>query len=158
MINKFEGKYEFLSNFYHSEIIYDGILYPTVEHAFQAAKIFPFTKENEAIRKRISKLTTPGKAKYTGRSVHLREDWEDVKDDVMYTCVKEKFKIPELREKLLQTGDEMLVEGTTWHDNYWGDCSCPKCVHIQGRNQLGKTLMRVRQEIRGEMCDLLERW
>jgi len=62
--------------------------------------------------------------------------------------VKLKFaQNPDLRKKLLATGTEELVEGNTWHDNYWGDCSCPECKNIKGRNQLGITLMRVRKEM-----------
>ena len=37
-IDSFSGEYDFLSNFYSQEITYDGIKYPTNEHAFQAAK------------------------------------------------------------------------------------------------------------------------
>ena len=143
MIDKFDGEYEFLSNFYNSEIIYEGIIYPTVEHAFQAAKTL-----NVDERTAISKLDTPGKAKRAGRKCNLREDWEEIKDGVMYNCIKSKFQNPELRKLLLETGDEYLVEGTVWHDNYWGNCSCKKCENIQGRNQLGKTLMKVREELR----------
>ena len=145
MINKFEGKYEFLSNFYPSRITIDSVSYPTVEHAFQAAKTRSFLKRIE-----ISKLDTPREAKKAGRQVELRSDWETIKDQVMYDCLKEKFKIKELKEKLLATGNEELVEGTTWHDNYWGNCSCEKCRNIEGKNILGKTLMRLREELRNE--------
>ena len=68
----------------------------------------------------------------------------------MYQCVKAKFQDPELKNLLLETKHRYLVEGTTWHDNYWGNCSCEKCKSIQGNNQLGKTLMRVREELRKE--------
>lgn len=145
MIDKFDGKYEFLSNFYNSEIFYEGITYPTVEHAFQAAKTL-----NQDERIAISKLDTPGKAKRAGRKCNLRKDWEEIKNDVMYQCVKAKFQDPELKNLLLETKHRYLVEGTTWHDNYWGNCSCEKCKSIQGNNQLGKTLMRVREELRKE--------
>ena len=145
MIDKFKGEYEFLSNFYNSEIIYEGISYPTVEHAFQAAKTLNI---NERIV--ISKLDTPGKAKRAGRKCNLREDWEVVKYDVMYQCIRLKFQNPELKKLLLETNHKYLIEGTTWHDNYWGDCSCEKCKDIHGNNQLGKTLMQVREELRKE--------
>ena len=55
---------------------------------------------------------------------------------------------PSLKEQLLDTGDVELIEGNTWHDNYWGNCTCSKCSGIIGRNQLGKTLMNIREEIR----------
>ena len=45
------------------------------------------------------------------------------------------------------TGDAELIEGNTWHDNYWGVCSCSKC-NGRGKNRLGKLLMKVREELR----------
>lgn len=68
----------------------------------------------------------------------------------MYKVVYAKFsKNENLRQILLSTEDEELVEDTTgWHDNIWGDCSCPKCQYIKGRNKLGKILMQVRDEIK----------
>mgnify|MGYP003560200375 CR=1 FL=1 len=74
MINKFDGPYAFLSNFYHSPIIYEGLEYPTVEHAFQAAKTLKMSE-----RESIAALPTPGAAKRAGRQVSLRKDWEEVK-------------------------------------------------------------------------------
>ena len=43
--------------------------------------------------------------------------------------------------------DIMLIEGNYWHDNYWGNCLCPKCKEIEGQNQLGKILMKVRSTL-----------
>ena len=150
MIERFEGKYEFLSNFYPSEIEYEGVVYPTVEHAFQAAKTLDINEREE-----IAKLATPSLAKKAGRSVKLRSDWENVKDEVMLACLRTKFSIPELREKLVATGDEWLIEGNTWHDNYWGDCSCPKCAGIKGKNTLGYLLCVVRREILEETEEIM---
>lgn len=111
MIDKFDGQYDFLSNFYPSPIVYkdNKIVYPTVEHYFQAMKTFQ-TDEHEAIRT----AATPGEAKRLGRRCTLREDWDNIKYEVMYRALKMKFKDPELRAKLLVTGDEFLVEGNTW--------------------------------------------
>lgn len=68
-IDSFSGEYDFLSNFYSQEITYDGIKYPTNEHAFQAAKTLDLAK-----RQAIAKLATPGQAKRAGRKVLLRSD------------------------------------------------------------------------------------
>ena len=143
MIDKFEGKYAFLSNFYPSPIRpwEDDIIYPTVEHAFQAMKTFDIEK-----RRQIASQPTPGKAKFYGRSVELRLDWREIRDKVMYFCLKDKFEDSILKDKLLATGNEFLVEGNSWHDNYWGDCRCPKCKNIQGENHLGYLLMEIRDE------------
>ena len=143
MINSFDKEYYFLSNYYPSKITFEGIEYKTVEHAFQAAKSL-----DNFERYSIAIMPTPGRAKQMGRSTSLRADWEEVKESVMETCLREKFAIPELREKLLTTGDEELIEGNTWHDNTWGDCTCAGCADNPGRNLLGKLLMKIREELK----------
>ena len=143
-IDSFTGKYYFLSNFSNS-YIYDekGIEYPTVEHYFQAAKTFNTQKRQE-----IAAAPTPGKAKWLGRRVNLRPDWNDVKTDVMRSALRIKFSQPYLREKLLETGDAELIEGNWWHDNFYGDCHCEKCKNIAGENRLGKLLMEIREDLK----------
>ena len=144
MINDFHGKYFFLSNFSESAVVLDGVLYPTVEHAFQAAKMV-----NESDRLAISNAKTPGEAKRIGRRGLMRTDWEEIKVDVMRQCLMRKFLLnPLLRQKLQDTGDEELIEGNTWHDNYWGDCSCSKCANKSGLNHLGRLLMEIRDNDR----------
>ena len=142
MIDCFDGEYAFLSNFYEHPIQYNGIVYPTNEHFFQAMKSL---KEDE--RKMIAAAETPGKAKRLGRAITLRSDWETVKYDIMLMGLRLKFRNKELREKLRKTEDEYLVEGNYWHDNIWGDCSCERCCATPGRNMLGQLLMQVRNEI-----------
>ena len=142
MIDSFKEEYAFLSNFYDCPVTYDGLTYRNSEAAFQAQKT-----EDEEVRKQFTTLP-PNKAKYLGRNVKLREDWELIKDVIMYGVCKAKFSNEELKEKLLATGNEELIEGTTWHDNYWGNCTCEKCKHIEGKNRLGKTLMAIREELR----------
>lgn len=145
MIDCFDGKWAFLSNFYWNEIEHEGIVYPTNEHFFQAMK----TLDNDE-RRQIANCLTPGQAKRMGRRVALRSDWESVKEDVMLLGLCLKFADEQLADWLLETGDEELVEGTTWHDNEWGNCSCSKCINIEGKNKLGKLLMRVRDMIKEE--------
>jgi len=145
MINKFEGKYAFLSNFYASVVQEDGITYPTIEHYFQAQKTL-----NPFERKEIAAAATPGQAKRAGRNVTLREDWEEVKDDVMLQGLRLKFNIEELANMLIATGDAALIEGNWWCDNTWGSCACPKCENTVGENRLGKLLMQVREEIKNK--------
>ena len=142
MITIFDNEYAFLSNFYESPFEVDGITYPTVEHFFQAMK----SKDVEG-RKKIAAAPTPGKAKRLGRTIELRKDWEEIKVDVMKFGLTEKFRIPKLREKLLATGNEELIEGNFHHDNTWGNCLCAKCQNKPGRNMLGMLLMKVREEI-----------
>ena len=145
MINCFDGKWAFLSNFYWNEIEFEGITYPTNEHFFQAMKTLDIGE-----RQKIANCLTPGQAKRMGRQVVLRPDWEEVKEDIMFLGLCLKFADEQLADWLVETGDEPLEEGTTWHDNEWGNCSCPKCRNIEGKNKLGKLLMKVRGMIREE--------
>jgi ribA/ribD-fused uncharacterized protein len=146
MIDKFDGTdYDFLSNFYLSIVEMDGVQYPSVEHAYQASKTF-----NPVEREAIRLAQTAGKSKRLGQKVTFRDDWEQVKVQVMRELLYKKFAIPDLARKLLATGDEGLLEGTTgWHDNFWGSCSCPKCILIPGLNHLGHLLMEVRAKLKG---------
>ena len=151
MIDSFKGRWSFLSNFYPAEIEHRGIKYPTVEHYYVAMKVNSdhiidgthFSASD--LREFISKISTAGRVKRFGRqSVELRKDWESVRYDVMLYGVRQKFKHEHLKEMLLQTGDEELVEGNWWHDVYFGVCDCGKCP--KGQNILGKILMLVRKE------------
>ena len=142
MINCFENEYEFLSNFYEHPITYNGVVYPTNEHFFQAMKTPVLSEHLE-----IAAAATPGRAKRLGRKANLWSDWEEIKEDIMLQALRLKFADPALAEKLLATDGKYLIEGNWWHDNYWGVCSCEKCGH-QGRNRLGELLMKVREEIK----------
>lgn len=139
MIDSFSEENAFLSNFYKSPVFYKGYTYSTVEHAFQAMKT---TTEQDRIH--IASAATPGIAKRRGRLVKIRSDWEKVKDQIMYELVFAKFsQSEELKEKLLETGDQQLVEGNYWGDFYWG-----ADLNGVGQNKLGKILMRVREELK----------
>lgn len=143
MISDFSRENFFLSNFYNAYLDYEGVVFCSTEAAFQAAKTLDIEE-----RKKIARMS-PSESKKAGRKVALRRDWESVKDKVMYDVCLAKFTMNEsLKERLLATGDEELVEGNEWHDNYWGNCTCDNCKDIPGRNQLGKTLMKVRADIR----------
>lgn len=148
MIHGFNNPYDFLSNFYACETEYEGQWYPTSEHAFQAAKTL-----DKDLRIFIKMAPTPGEAKKRGRNLQLRSDWEQVKDQVMYEIVKNKFTNPDMRQHLIAAineGYDGFCEDNWWHDNYWGDCQCEKCKNIEGQNKLGKILMRVANEIINE--------
>ncbi len=140
----FEGGYRFLSNFFPSFILHRRDIYPTAEHLFQALKA-----RNLVSRKMIRLASSPGEAKRIGNRIALREDWEDIKRKLMYTVVRLKFQQNKgLKKALLETGNASLVEGNSWHDNYWGDCICRGCKEHKGQNHLGKILMRVREYLR----------
>jgi len=137
MITSFTDNYFFLSNFYPCNVPYEGIIYPSSEHAFVAAKSLDIYD-----KKYIATIPTAAKAKQYGRRLYLRPDWEQVKILIMKNIVRAKFTHnPELTEALLATGDTELVEGNYWHDTFWGQCPIG-----HGKNYLGKILMEVRYE------------
>lgn len=146
-ITSFRYKYAFLSNFSPAIIQAAGIVYPTVEHFYQAMKT-----EDVECHKIIAALSHPaeakkfgkGKQKLYGRKVVLRPDWEQLRVPFMAAGLQAKFQYPNLRYYLLLTGNELLVEGNVWHDNFWGDCSCPDCWNKPGLNNLGRLLMATR--------------
>lgn len=141
-INKFRGSNYFLSNFYNAPVKYLGMTYRNNEAAFQSAKVLGTKQANQRI---VFTHLEPSEAKHKGRHVTLRADWEQVKDQVMYDIVKAKFSDnTNLKQKLLDTGTAELIEGNTWGDTYWGYDIKQK----RGRNELGKTLMRVRNELK----------
>lgn len=140
VIDKFNGEYYFLSNFYPSPITYNTYTYRNAEAAFQAQK-----DPKKAIY--FTDLP-PRKARELGRDsnlIKLRPDWEQVKDQIMYDIVKTKFTQNKWMIKLLiATGDATLIEGNTWRDQYWG------VYHGKGLNRLGEILMQLRAEFADE--------
>lgn len=141
-ITFFIGEYHWLSNSYPSLIIFEGIKYPTVEHAFQAMK-----STDVSIRQMIANLSSPGEAKKYGKKIDIRPDWDQVKVTVMHKLLEAKFEYPGLKKRLQATRDIELVKGNYWHDNFWGRCLCKRCRNdpkIVGRNMLGNILMSIR--------------
>lgn len=136
-IERFAGQHAFLSNFHPTTVALDGALYPTLEHAFQAAKT-----TDERQRQEIRDAPTPGQAKRLGRRVDLPGDWEARRVEVMRGLLVDKFtRHPDLASRLVATGTRRLVEGNTWGDRFWGVCDG------QGHNQLGRLLMEVRAQL-----------
>jgi len=138
-IQSFTMEYSFLSNFYPCLIEFEGDIYRTLEHAYQAAK----THDPDE-RRKIREERKTGKAKRMGKRVTIREEWEQIKVKVMRELLKKKFENPQLRKLLLDTYPHDLVEGNTWGDTFWGECNG------QGKNMLGILLMQIRSELRGE--------
>lgn len=133
----FFGPYRFLSNFEYADIWMEGAVYPTTEHAYQAAKTL-----NEDERELIRTCGAPKFAKRYGSQVKMRRDWDSVKVAYMYLVNTQKYQHAHLRMKLLDTADAYLEETNTWGDTFWGVCNGV------GRNELGKLLMQIRDEIK----------
>lgn len=148
-ILEFKDEYRWLSNFWPCRVEFEGSTYPSVEHAYQAAKT-----DNLDKRYAIGITTKASDAKRMGRGLKLRDDWEEMKWQVMRTCLASKFSDPNLRAALVDTAGKTLVEGNFWHDNIWGKCYCSKCYEMRRQpgyldftNQLGKILMELRTEL-----------
>jgi len=164
MIDRFRGRYFFLSNFYPCEIKHKGISYPSVEHYYVAQKFrgmqfyggYHFTEPD--FKEMISSIKDPSDAKKLGRTRKIRSDWDSIKDDVMSFGVTYKFtKHQDLKDMLLATGDDHIIEGNYHHDNYWGDCRCDNCnLKGGGENKLGILQMSIRESIKDEEKPSLE--
>jgi len=142
-IESFQGEYRWLSNFWPCVVVDEfGINYPSVEHAYQAAKTSDVVQ-----RMWIRNSETPGIAKRRGKTLkNLTPEWERIKIDVMKDMVRQKFKNQELAKKLDDTADSEIIEGNTWGDTFWGVC------RGRGLNFMGRILMEIRQENR-EKCN-----
>jgi len=139
MIYQFKDQFKFLSNFYHCIIIFNDLIFPSVEHAFVASKSL-----SKSFHILIQKDPDPRIAKKLGRKIKLRKDWEIVKIPFMDQFLRQKYSNNMFRVLLNTLRNEYLEEGNTWHDNFWGNCYCDKCKNIKGQNKLGKLIMNIR--------------
>lgn len=138
-IRGFKNEYRWLSNFYPVRIEFGGIKYPSVEHAYVAAKI-----EDKKKRPLIAMAASAAEAKRLGKVMKSRDDWEEVKDEIMFEFLTQKFTTPKLMKLLLETGNSYLEETNWWNDTYWGVCNSI------GQNRLGKMIMTIRGDL-GEL-------
>ena len=130
-----------LSNMNYVKIRYNGITYPSTENFYQAMKY-----KGDTTRKLISKLKPHEAKKYSRDNTMTNENFESRKLDIMLYAQREKYSQEPFKSKLLATGNCLLEEGNWWNDKFWG-------VDIktrEGENNLGKIIMRVRQELRGD--------
>ena len=172
MGNEGLAEFRFMSNMYVAPFEIDGITFPTVEHYFQWSKAKLFKDEAAA-----TKMLTPPKGKpYTeaksakaiGKKVKDFDgtQWNGLapgrgfKDEVMRRALRAKFTHPkntEMLEKLLATKDRVLAEANP-RDSYWGigtsaDTKPAQEGKWKGQNWMGKMLMELRTELRGEKAE-----
>ncbi len=132
--------YEF-SNFAPFGIEMDGIWWSTVENYYQAMKF-----NDESYIKKIRKVQTPKEAGNLGKSrnIKIKENWDEIKYDIMFEAVLKKFQThSKLKDLLINTGDALLAENSPF-DYYWGIGA-----NGSGLNMLGKILMKVRIRLKG---------
>ncbi len=131
----FQGGANALSNMAAYAVEWNGELWMTVEHAYQAAK---FTDQD--IKQQIKTARSAYDAKHIAdehRDV-IKPDWQIERLTVMEALVKLKYEQhPHIQKKLLQTGEAEIIEDTD--DEFWG-----RGATGAGKNQLGKIWMAVR--------------
>ena len=99
-IHTIAGTYSDFSNFSRHGITVDDLWWPTVEHYFQAQKF-----EDKDYQERIRMADTPKQAAELGRSrkIPIRQDWEGVKEVIMFNAILIKFQNYKKLAKLLLT-------------------------------------------------------
>jgi GTP cyclohydrolase II len=128
----------FLSNFFPCRILFDGKLWKSTEHIYQASK-FNDPKVQEDVRQ----IELPRDAFLFSREnqKHIRVDWEAVKLEMMFNILMEKFiQNNHLREELLFCNG-YFVENSQ-KDYFWGIGE-----DGNGENNLGKLLSKVKEAI-----------
>lgn len=147
MIHSFFGPYRPLSNFHPAVVVFNDIEFPSVENAYQYAKLPDELREDVDYIKFFTTCSA-AESKNKGNEIQIRSDWSaELKLKIMEDLVRQKFQHNDLREFLRSTGHRHIIEGNTWNDTFWGVC-CDK-----GSNHLGKILMLVRSEIHKPSVD-----
>ncbi|QUM75468.1 GTP cyclohydrolase II [Moritella sp. 24] len=129
----------FLSNFALAPINIAGVKWPSSEHFYQAQKF-----SDPQLQDVIRNAPTPDEAFRLSREYaqFIKLDWLDERDNVMRDIVLEKFsQNPSYAYQLVATGEQILTEHSH-KDAYWGDGG-----DGSGRNELGKILMAVRNDL-----------
>jgi ribA/ribD-fused uncharacterized protein len=142
VIDKFDGEFRFLSNFWPCKIQVKELVFDSVEAAYQACKC-----ANEADRAQFVGMNA-GAAKRLGQQIEIRPDWDEQRLKVMAFCLKQKFAPgSELANKLIDTYPNFLIEGDYWNDTYyWNDAFWGVCNGV-GDNRLGLMLMKIRDHL-----------
>lgn len=141
IIGFYEREFYCFSNFSSFSVKWKGKVWPTSEHAYQASR---FMGKNPKIVEKIFKAKSADEA-YKIAIKYLAKDMtkygeKDVK--TMEDIVRHKLKQnPYVMHKLIQTGKRFIVEDSP-KDSFWGWGS-----KRNGRNELGKIWMKLRDEI-----------
>lgn len=137
---KTNGPHGYLNNFKKAKMFIYGRWWNNVEAPYQAQKTVIVTEQDT-----IWEATTPRQARDLGQKVTMRLGWDQMKSQVMYECCLAKFlQHHDLRKQLMETNPEELVEDSPI-DYYWG-CGADG----SGQNMLGKTLMKIRSDLKDE--------
>ena len=141
-----EKPYGALSNLYRRELVFEGEVFPTSEHAYQAGKA-----RKPEVRQWLMAAPTPALLAMAAHGLYywdIAPGWSTSKFDRMGAVLRAKFgQHPDLAELLISTGDARLVESASVDNKVnrlWGE------VKGVGQNMLGIILMEVREELRAQ--------
>lgn len=140
-IGFYEREFYVFSNFSSFQVEWRGRVWPTSEHAYQAAHFFDTAPE---LVEKIFNTRSAHEAFKIAKSngANAPKDWEDIKVGIMEDICRHKLQQHSyVEKKLRQTKDWPLVEDSP-QDSYWGWGEDRK-----GRNELGKVWMRLRDEL-----------
>lgn len=141
-IKGFTRGFIYLANDSPYPIVVDQIYYKTLEHAFQAHKVLSQKK-----REIIALSPTAEHARSLVENIPTRDDWDDVKLDVLRQLLEVKFNSNQLRPALIETLPRPLINQNTDHDQLWGDCVCSEHIDEPGQNLLGQLLTELRDRL-----------
>lgn len=141
-----EKPYGVFSNLYRRGVNFEGLIYPTAEHAYQAGKA-----RKLEVREWLLAAPTPALLAMAAHGLYpwdVVTGWSRIKFDRMRAILRAKFnQHDDLKELLVSTRDAKLVESATVDNavnRLWGE------VNGRGRNMLGLMLMEVREELMAE--------
>ncbi len=145
MILQFTGEHRWLSNFYPVEVKYNDLWFPSVEHAYQAAKkIYDEQWVDFVLQNSV------GDVKRKSRELNLSNaekiSWSHHRTLIMFSLLIQKFNKEPFKTKLLQTGNCLIEEGNSWGDCFWG---VDKNTRV-GNNTLGKIIMKIRENMHND--------
>lgn len=141
----YEQNHYYLSNFSSFAIETEGLVFPTVEHAYHWHKFYGLSPIRTEVQNKIFRARSAHDAYKIAQDYKARRvaEWDEIKDMTMFRLLCLKVRQHEyVRRKLLETGDRMLIENS-WRDSYWG-----WGPDRQGKNRLGEIWMRVRNELK----------
>lgn len=150
------GKYGIFSNFYPSSFKDEnGVLYNCNEQYFMIQKLLTFDPDNKLLYDKIIQEKNPKNIKQLGRQVknYYEQTWNKLRYSIMLKGLVFKFsQNPELKQRLLETGNQLLAEASPY-DRIWGiGMSASEAKYLdpsqwKGQNLLGKALMEVRTQL-----------
>ena len=140
-IDSFTEYYEFLHNNFYTPVYYECMLFPSVTHAYQAAR-----SNDERTRRAILNAENLKTVLNIARRIEDSENWNIRRLKIMEQLIRDKFRrSKELQEKLKATGSREIVmtyEEETVANTFWG------AIKSKGQNQLGRILMKIREDIK----------